>query len=95
MNASAVGIDVAESHKGLDLVALGPDRAIVCVHDRLTVAEAITPTRDLAPSLVGIDSPSGCSLAGRLRPREIPTRAFRTEVLERAGVALRRSARPM
>ena len=67
----AVGIDVAEERKGLDLVALDSARNVVASHQGLTVdgsAELIVT--DLRPDVVCIDSPSGWSLSGASRQAE-------------------------
>lgn len=67
----AVGVDVAEERKGLDLVALDSARRVVASHRRLTVggaAELIVSA--LRPEVVCIDSPSGWSLSGASRQAE-------------------------
>jgi predicted nuclease with RNAse H fold len=67
----AVGIDVAEERKGLDLVALDEDLAVVASAGRLTVAGAVAMVlRELKPAVVCIDSPSGWSLSGPSRRAE-------------------------
>jgi predicted nuclease with RNAse H fold len=68
--AAAVGIDVAEARKGLDLVALDRDRNIAAARRRLTVDEAAQLTSTLHPAVVCIDSPSGWSTSGRSRAAE-------------------------
>jgi predicted nuclease with RNAse H fold len=69
--ATAVGVDVAEARKGLDLVALDGDREVVANHGHLTVDEvARLVLDDLQPDIVCIDSPSGWSLSGRSRQAE-------------------------
>jgi predicted nuclease with RNAse H fold len=66
----AVGIDVAEPRKGLDLVALDRSRAVLASRRRLTVDEAVSITIALRPAVVCIDSPSGWSLGARSRRAE-------------------------
>lgn len=66
----AVGIDVAEPRKGLDLVALDADRKIGASQGRLTVEEATRITLSLRPAVVCIDSPSGWSASGGSRAAE-------------------------
>jgi predicted nuclease with RNAse H fold len=72
-SSPAVGIDVAEPRKGLDLVALDRDRNVVHRRSRLTVGDAVWLTLELAPAIVCIDSPSGWSTSGpsRLAEREL------------------------
>lgn len=67
---SAVGIDVAEPRKGLDLVALDTDRKILASQGRLTVEEAARIALSLRPAVVCIDSPSGWSASGSSRVAE-------------------------
>lgn len=67
----AVGIDVAEAAKGLDLVALDPAGVIVESRGRLSVEDAADLVlNDLHPALVAIDSPSGWAAGGRSRSGE-------------------------
>lgn len=67
----AVGVDVAEATKGLDLVALAGDGVIVESRGRLSVDQAVALILDeLRPALVAIDSPSGWSAGGRSRSGE-------------------------
>jgi predicted nuclease with RNAse H fold len=67
----AVGVDVAEQKKGLDLVALDDSREIVASHRRLTVDEVTRLVlSELQPDIVCIDSPSGWSRSGRSREAE-------------------------
>lgn len=67
----AVGVDVAETKKGLDLVALDADRSVVARHRRLTVEELGGLVLDqLRPDIVCIDSPSSWSRSGRSRQSE-------------------------
>jgi len=79
----AIGIDIAEPRKGLDLVALGDDRAVLASRGRLTVEEAVRITLALRPAVVCIDSPSGWSTSGSSRSAErelarIGIQSFRT-----------------
>jgi predicted nuclease with RNAse H fold len=67
----AVGVDVAETKKGLDLVALDSDRQVVASRGHLTVDQVVGLVLDkLAPEIVCIDSPSGWSRSGRSRQGE-------------------------
>jgi predicted nuclease with RNAse H fold len=68
--AAAVGIDVAEPHKGLDLVALAAGRQVVAARRRLSVEEAVSLTLGFRPAVVCIDSPSGWSSSGPSRLAE-------------------------
>ena len=68
--AISIGIDVAESRKGLDLVALDDDRHVLASHGRLTVEDAARITISLRPAVVCIDSPSGWSTSGTSRSAE-------------------------
>ena len=67
---TSVGIDVAESRKGLDLVALDRERLIAAAESRLTVDEVVESVVSLQPSVVCIDSPSGWSRSGKSRLAE-------------------------
>ncbi|MGN6868023.1 MAG: DUF429 domain-containing protein [Solirubrobacteraceae bacterium] len=73
LSSPAVGIDVAEPRKGLDLVALDRDRNVLARHSRLSVSDAVSLTLALEPAVVCIDSPSGWSTSGpsRLAEREL------------------------
>lgn len=67
----AVGVDVAEERKGLDLVALDSDRRVVANRGRLTVDEvARLVLEEVRPDIVCFDSPSGWSRSGRSRKAE-------------------------
>jgi predicted nuclease with RNAse H fold len=67
----AVGVDVAEERKGLDLVAFDLDRHVVANHGRLTVDGVAGLVLDkLRPAIVCIDSPAGWSRSGRSRQAE-------------------------
>jgi predicted nuclease with RNAse H fold len=68
--AISIGIDVAESRKGLDLVALDDDRHVLSSHGRLTVEDVAQITMSLRPAVVCIDSPSGWSTSGCSRSAE-------------------------
>lgn len=66
-----VGIDVAEARKGLDLVALDEDRAVVASKGRLGLAEAARLVlHDLRPMLVCVDAPPGWARPGGRRGTE-------------------------
>jgi predicted nuclease with RNAse H fold len=68
-SAIAVGIDVAEEHNGLDLVAL--DGRKVCESaGKLSVGDAARMVNDLHPKIVCIDSPSSWARAGKSRLAE-------------------------
>lgn len=72
----AVGIDVAERRKGLDLVALASDRSIVVRVAHATVEEVTAITLDLRPDMVCIDSPPAWANGGRSRTAERRLRAL-------------------
>jgi hypothetical protein len=62
----AVGHDVAEERKGLDLVAVDGDRAVLAIAGRLSVADvARIVLEEIRPEVVCIDSPSGWSTSGK------------------------------
>ena len=67
---AAVGIDVAELRKGLDLVGLDRDRNVLASRRRLTIDEVATITLSLRPAVVCVDSPSGWSISGASRAAE-------------------------
>jgi Protein of unknown function (DUF429) len=67
---ASIGIDVAESRKGLDLVALDRERLIAAAESRLTVDEVVGTVVSLRPAVACIDSPSGWSRSGRSRLAE-------------------------
>lgn len=69
-SSPAVGIDVAEPRKGLDLVALDRDRNLLSRRSRLSVSDAVTLTLALEPAIVCIDSPSAWSTSGPSRQAE-------------------------
>jgi predicted nuclease with RNAse H fold len=69
--ATAVGIDVAEERKGLDLVALDARRRLLASAGGLSVADvARLVLCELHPTIVCIDSPSGWSHSGKSRASE-------------------------
>ena len=68
--AAAVGVDVAEPRKGLDLVALDHDRNVLVSRGRLTLDEVALITLSLRPAVVCVDSPSGWSTSGASRAAE-------------------------
>ena len=76
--SAAVGIDVAELRKGLDLVALDRDRNVLISRGRLSLDEVTVITLSLRPAVVCIDSPSGWSTSGSSRAAE--------RVLARIGI---------
>ena len=71
--AVAVGIDVAELRKGLDLVGLDRDRNVLVTRGRLSLDEVAEITLSLRPAVVCVDSPSGWSTSGpsRLAERQL------------------------
>ncbi|MBJ7608193.1 MAG: DUF429 domain-containing protein [Candidatus Dormibacteraeota bacterium] len=90
MQDVSVGIDVAESRRGLDLVALDGDRRIVAARSHLAVVDAAQLVHELEPSMVCIDSPSQWSTSGSSREAERELRtvginAYRTPAQDRAG----------
>jgi predicted nuclease with RNAse H fold len=69
--AVAVGVDVGEERKGLDLVALDGRRRVVRSAGGLTVSQAATAILDeLEPDVVCIDAPSGWAVLGPSRQAE-------------------------
>jgi hypothetical protein len=90
-NRVAVGIDVAEARKGLDLVAIDGDCVVVAVHPHLTVDAASHLVMDeIRPAVVCIDSPAQWSTTGNSREAEralsrLGINAFRTPAEDRAG----------
>lgn len=66
----AVGVDVAEERKGLDLVALDASRALCASRGGLTVEQVDELVDGLRPDIVCIDSPSGWSISGASRRAE-------------------------
>jgi predicted nuclease with RNAse H fold len=79
--AVAVGVDVAEAAKGLDLVGLDQDLGVVVSRGGLSVAEAARLILvELRPRIVAVDSPSGWSAGARSRSGE--------RALSRMGVSV-------
>jgi predicted nuclease with RNAse H fold len=72
----AVGIDVAEARKGLDLVALDGGRRVVAARRRLGIADVAHAIDDLAPDVVCVDSPPGWATTGKSRAVERELRQF-------------------
>jgi len=66
----AVGIDVAEERKGLDLVAIDGDRRVVTRFSRATIAQAAATVAKIRPDVVCIDSPPAWASSGRSRAAE-------------------------
>ncbi len=67
----AVGVDVAEAKKGLDVVAIGSDRRIVASWGRLSLEDVAALVNDeIRPQIVCVDSPSGWSKSGSSRQAE-------------------------
>ena len=73
---SAVGVDVAEERKGLDLVALDERRTVVRTLRRATVAQVAATVAELQPDVVCIDSPPAWAAVGRSRTAERELRRF-------------------
>jgi predicted nuclease with RNAse H fold len=72
----AVGIDVAEARKGLDLVAIDQSRRVIEAIRRATINDVAGAIARLAPAVVCIDSPPGWALNGRTRAAERHLRRF-------------------
>lgn len=66
----AVGVDVAEERKGLDVVGLDATRRILLSLGRLSVDRACQEIVAAGPAVVCIDSPSGWSRSGSSRTAE-------------------------
>jgi predicted nuclease with RNAse H fold len=67
----AVGVDVAEERKGMDLVALDSQRRITASYGKLSVAAVAELVVDeLRPSIVCVDSPPAFSRSGVTRQAE-------------------------
>lgn len=72
----AVGIDVAEARKGLDLVALDQSRRVIESLRRATVNDVADAIVRLTPAVVCIDSPPAWALSGPTRVAERQLRRF-------------------
>jgi predicted nuclease with RNAse H fold len=68
--AIALGIDVAESRKGLDLVALDSGHRIVACRRRSTIADVSGAVTELEPDVICIDAPPSWAAGGRSRAAE-------------------------
>jgi predicted nuclease with RNAse H fold len=67
----ALGVDVAEETKGLDIVVLDADREVLASAGGLSVAElARIVLEEIRPDVVCIDSPPGWSSSGKSRAGE-------------------------
>lgn len=66
----AVGIDIAEEAKGLDVVALDRDGNVRYSRGGLALIDAESEVVALEPSIVCIDGPSGWSTSGKSRQAE-------------------------
>lgn len=66
----AVGIDVAQERKGLDLVVIDGDRNIVETRRRANVGDVATVVAAIRPDVVCIDSPAAWAAEGRSRAAE-------------------------
>lgn len=70
----AVGVDVAEARKGLDVVALDRDRRVVASIGKAMPADVAALVAQLDADVVAIDSPSGWAAPGqrsRLAERQL------------------------
>jgi predicted RNase H-like nuclease len=67
---TAAGVDVAEAHKGFDVVLMAADRSVVWSAGRLSLAAAARAILDAEPEVVCIDSPPAWSVTGRSRLAE-------------------------
>ena len=66
----ALGVDVAEARKGLDLVVLDGDRRVVTTLARAGAADVAALVADVRPAVVCIDSPPAWADSGRSRTAE-------------------------
>jgi predicted nuclease with RNAse H fold len=66
----ALGVDVAEARKGLDLVVLDGDRGVVTTMARAGAADVAALVADLGPDVVCIDSPPAWAHSGKSRTAE-------------------------
>jgi predicted nuclease with RNAse H fold len=71
----ALGIDVGV-RRGLDLVLLDDDRAILDTHRRVAVEDVAGIAADAGADVVAIDAPPGWALSGRSRLTERELRLF-------------------
>ena len=71
----ALGVDVGV-RKGLDLVLLGEDRAVLDTHRHVPPTEIARLVRDLGPDVVAIDAPPTWAASGRSRLTERELRWF-------------------
>ena len=74
--AIAVGIDVAEERKGLDLVALDHHRHLIASEGHLSLDSTVARVLAVRPDVVCIDSPSGWARQGKSRRSEIELRGL-------------------
>jgi len=72
----ALGVDVAEARKGLDVVALDTDRRVVDVVRRATPADVRRLADELDPAVVCVDSPPAWARSGKSRTAERALRPF-------------------
>jgi predicted nuclease with RNAse H fold len=68
--AVALGVDVAEARKGLDVVALDDGRRVIDVLRRATPTDVRRLADELDPAVVCIDSPPAWATSGRSRTAE-------------------------
>jgi predicted nuclease with RNAse H fold len=66
----AVGIDVAEARKGLDIVVLDQTCRLLVTRRRATIADVIDVVESVAPDVICIDSPPAWASHGRSRTAE-------------------------
>jgi predicted nuclease with RNAse H fold len=66
----SVGVDIAEARKGLDVVALDDQRAVIDRIARASVADVVEAIVRIAPDVVCIDSPPAWAQSGKSRTAE-------------------------
>ncbi len=66
----SVGVDIAEARKGLDVVALDDQRAIIERIARASLADVVASIMRIAPDVVCIDSPPAWAQSGKSRTAE-------------------------
>jgi predicted nuclease with RNAse H fold len=66
----ALGVDVGGDRKGLDLVLVNEDRAIVMTEVRAALGDVALVLRQYRPQIVAIDSPPTWNAGGRSRRTE-------------------------
>lgn len=84
-NPIAIGVDVAEERKGLDLVVLDQTGRPLLVRRRATIADVIDVVERVEPDVICVDSPPAWAAYGRSRAaerelRQLGITAFATPV---------------